>query len=148
MLELLNDPSFVRYIGDKGVRTREDARLYILNGPLASYEKFGFGLYLVELKENGRAIGICGLVKREWLADVDVGYAFLPAYRSKGYAFEAAAAVKSYAFEVLGLKRLVAITNHDNEGSIRVLERIGLKYAGTIRTPAEDTELSLYASEA
>ena len=78
ILELLNEPSFLRYIGDKGVRTREDACQYILAGPMASYDRFGFGLYRVERKDSGEPIGMCGLLKRESLEDVDVGFAFLP----------------------------------------------------------------------
>ena len=101
---LLNDSSFLRNIGDRGVRTVADACRYIANGPVASYEKFGFGLFLVQLKESGAPIGICGLLKRESLDDVDVGFAFLPAFRQKGYAFESAAAVmKSLAFAFLFL---------------------------------------------
>ena len=92
ILELLNQPSFLRYIGDKGVRNTEDAIRYIQTGPVASYDRFGFGLYLVELKESDVSIGMCGLLKRETLPDVDIGFAFLPGYWSQGYAFEAAAA--------------------------------------------------------
>ena len=94
ILELLNQPSFLRYIGDKGVRNAEDAVQYIQTGPQASYERFGFGLYLVELKETGVSIGMCGLLKRDSLPDVDVGFAFLSDYWLQGYAFESAAAVK------------------------------------------------------
>jgi RimJ/RimL family protein N-acetyltransferase len=148
ILELLNEPSFIRNIGDKGVRTIEDARLYILNGPVKSYERFGFGLYLVELKASGVPLGICGLVKRESLADADIGFAFLPRFWSKGYAFESAAAVKVYGLETLGLPRLVAIVNPDNAGSIRVIEKIGLSYERMFRPPGETAEIKLYASDA
>src|SRR5258708_2407137 len=103
VLQLLNEPSFLTYIGDIGVRSIEDACNYILTGPVASYEQHGFGLYLVELKENGQPIGISGLVKRATLKDPDIGFAFLPAYWSKGYAGESAAAVLTYAREALGL---------------------------------------------
>jgi ribosomal-protein-alanine N-acetyltransferase len=147
ILELLNEPSFVRNIGDKGVRTRTDARRYIMDGPVASYERFGFGLYLVELKEAKVSIGICGLLKRESLADVDIGFAFLPRYWSRGYAFESASAVMTYAREVLGLNRIVAITNSDNEGSISVLKRIGLKFDRMIRLSEDASEIKLFASE-
>jgi RimJ/RimL family protein N-acetyltransferase len=146
LLELLNEPSFIRNIGDKGVRTVSDACQYALDGPIASYDRHGFGLYLVELKESGQAIGMCGLVKRESLADVDVGFAFLPSFWSRGYALEAASAVKAYGLDVLGLKRLVAITNPDNAGSIRVLEKIGLKYERMIRLSEDGPEIKLYAS--
>jgi RimJ/RimL family protein N-acetyltransferase len=147
ILELLNDPSFIRNIGDKQVRTIADARQYILNGPVVSYERFGLGLYVVELKESGASIGICGLIKRETLADVDIGFAFLPKFRSKGYAVESAAAVKAYGLETLGLRRIVAVVNPDNDGSIRVLEKIGLKYERMVRLSGDEPEIKLYASD-
>jgi [ribosomal protein S5]-alanine N-acetyltransferase len=147
ILELLNEPSFIRNIGNKGVRTIEGARLYILNGPVASYERHGFGLYMVELKESGARAGICGLIKRESLADVDVGFAFLPRFWSKGYAFESASAVKAYALGNLGLARIVAIVNPDNEGSIRVLEKLGLKYERMFRVSDDEPEIKLYSSD-
>ena len=145
ILELLNQPSFLRYIGDKGVRTTEDAVRYIQAGPIASYERFGFGLYLVELKETGVPIGMCGLLKRDTLPDVDVGFAFLPDYWSQGYAFEAASGVMSYGREVLGLQRIVAITSLDNDASIRLLEKIGLKFEGLITPSPEVGEVRLFA---
>src|SRR6478736_5082404 len=90
-MALVNDPSFVRYIGDKGVRTLEDARGYLEKGPLASYERYGFGLFKVVRRADGEAVGMCGLLKRDALDDVDVGYAFLPAFWSNGYALESVA---------------------------------------------------------
>ena len=137
ILELLNQPSFLRYIGDKGVRTTEDAVRYIQTGPVASYERFGFGLYLVEMKETKVPIGMCGLLKRDTLPDADVGFAFLPDYWSQGYAFEAASSVMTYGREVLGLRRIVAITSLDNDPSIRLLKKIGMKFEGLI-TPSEE----------
>jgi [ribosomal protein S5]-alanine N-acetyltransferase len=147
ILELLNDPAFLRFIGDKGVKTLEDARQYLLQGPLTSYEQLGFGIYLVELKPNGKPIGMCGLIKRETLEDVDIGFAFLPDFRMQGYAFESAAAVKVYGVTALNLKRLLAITNQDNYGSMRVLEKIGLKFDRLIRLTEESPEIRLYASD-
>lgn len=147
ILELLNQPSFLRYIGDKGVRTTEDAVRYIQTGPVASYERFGFGLYLVELKETGVPIGMCGLLKRDTLPDADVGFAFLPDYWSQGYAFEAASGVMRYGREVLGLQRILAITSLDNEASIRLLEKIGLKFEGLIKPSEELGEVRLFATE-
>lgn len=147
ILKLVNEPSFLRFIGDKGVRNEADAVNYIQTGPVSSYERFGFGLYLVELKEDGIPIGMCGLVKRDSLPDVDVGFAFLPAFWSKGYAFEAATAVKAYGKDVLGIDRLLAITNPDNESSIRLLEKIGLKFERMIRMSEDSSELKLFASE-
>ena len=147
ILSLLNEPSFIQNIGDRGVRNLEDARSYITRVPIASYEQNGFGLYLVELKESGEPIGMCGLIKRAGLEDVDIGYGFLPKYWSKGYAIESAMAVKEYAREVIGLKRLVAITDPENQGSIRVLEKIGLKFEKMVRLSDDDIELKLLAAE-
>jgi RimJ/RimL family protein N-acetyltransferase len=144
IFELVNEAAFIRNIGDKGVQTLEDARNYILNGPVASYAKFGFGLYLVALRENGEAIGICGLLKRDSLEDVDIGFAFLERYRRKGFAYESAAAVMGYGRNTLGLNRIVAITSPDNEGSIRVLEKIGLRFEKMIRMPGSDEETRLF----
>jgi RimJ/RimL family protein N-acetyltransferase len=143
ILRLLNEPSFIQNIGDRGVRTLEDARSYILRVPLDSYEKNGFGLYLVILKESGKPIGMCGLIKRDQLEDVDIGYAFLPEFWSKGYAVEAALAVKEYARDVIGLKRLIAITDPENQASIRVLEKIGLRFEKMVRLSEDDIELKL-----
>lgn len=147
ILELLNEPSFIRNIGDKGVRTRADAVKYIQNGPVASYERFGFGLYLVELKSSDVPIGICGLLKRESLQDVDVGFAFLPKFWSKGYAVESAAAVMDHGRKVLGIGRMVAITAPDNYGSIKVLEKIGLKFEGVIRLSEGEAEVKCFVSD-
>lgn len=148
ILQLLNDPDFIRFIGDKGVRTIDDACRYILNGPIASYERHGFGLWLVQLRPSSVSVGMCGLLKRETLDDVDIGFAFLPHYRSRGYALEAAAAVMQYGRNVLGLKRIVAIVDPDNAGSIRLLQKIGLTFDRMIRLGDDSTEVSLLASEA
>jgi ribosomal-protein-alanine N-acetyltransferase len=147
ILGLLNEPSFLQYIGDKGVRNHDDAVRYILTGPMASYERFGFGLYRVELKENGVPIGICGLLKRDTLEDVDVGFAFLPRFWSRGYAVESAAATLAYGRSVLGIKRIAAITNPDNAGSIRVLEKIGFRFDRVIRMSEGEPELKLFLSD-
>lgn len=146
--ELLNEPSFLRNIGDRGVRTSEDASRYILNGPVESYAKFGFGLYLVALKETDTAIGICGLLKREALEDVDIGFAFLPKFWGKGYAYEAASAVMEYGRAVLGLKRIVAITAPHNEASIRVLRKMGMRFERMVQMPGEAEEIQLFAPDA
>jgi RimJ/RimL family protein N-acetyltransferase len=145
ILDLLNQPSFLRYIGDKGVRNIEDAVRYLETGPLASYERVGFGLYLVELKKTGAPIGLCGLLKRDTLPDADVGFALLPDYRSQGYAFEAASAVMTYGREVLGLRRILAITSPDNHDSIRLLEKIGLRFEGLVTLP-EQGEVRLFGT--
>lgn len=145
MVELLNEPSFVRNIGDRGVRTLADARAYIADGPAASYGKFGFGLYLVELKAQGTAIGICGLLKREALQHPDIGFAFLPAFWSQGYAHESALAVKRHGLGTLGLTRILAITDPENARSIRLLERLGFAFEDMVRMAESEPELKLFA---
>jgi RimJ/RimL family protein N-acetyltransferase len=145
LLVLLNDPSFLRNIGDRGVRTMEEARTYIMNGPVASYERHGFGLYMVALRESGERLGICGLVKRDALEDVDIGFAFLPVYWAKGYAIESATAVRDYARDRVGLTRLVAVVQPENQPSIRVLEKLGLRPERTVRLDPKGPDLVLYA---
>lgn len=145
ILELLNDPSWIRYIGDRGVRTLDDARNNIVNGALAMYARLGFGFYLTELKEEGTPIGICGLVKRDFLEDADIGFAFLPRFWGKGYAFEAASAVMGYAQSVLGFKRIVAITTEDNHASAKLLEKLGLHFEGMISYAGKDEKVRLFA---
>lgn len=134
ILTLLNTPGFLQFIGDRGVRTLEDARQYLQNGPMTSYRQHGFGLYRTDLTETQTPIGMCGLIKRDGLDDVDLGYAFLPAYEGQGYATEAASAMMTHA-QQLGIPRVVAITAPDNERSIRVLEKIGLRFEKMITLP-------------
>jgi RimJ/RimL family protein N-acetyltransferase len=147
IVELLNDPSWLRFIGDKGVRTPEDARNYLRKGPLAMYERHGFGLYLVERKEDGVALGMCGLIKRDSLEDVDIGFAFFPRYWRQGYAHEAAAAVLVHGRSAFGLKRIVAIADPDNASSARLLEKLGMSLAKTVKLAPDDDELRLYATD-
>jgi len=147
ILELLNEPSFLRFIGDKWVRTLEDARDYILNGPADMYKRLGFGLYLTELKDDGVPIGICGLIKRDVLEDVDIGFAFLPRFWAKGYAYESASAVMAYGKNVLGLNRIVAITSPDNLASAKLLEKLGLRFERMIRLSKDAEELRLFGCD-
>ena len=147
ILRLLNEPSFIQNIGDRGVRTLEDARAYILKGPVASYEKFGFGLWMVETKPRAMPIGICGLLKREVLEDVDIGYALLPEFWSQGYALESAAAVMSYAREKLRATRVLAVVNADNQSSIRLLEKLGFQFERMVRLSQNAPEIKLFAAE-
>jgi RimJ/RimL family protein N-acetyltransferase len=146
ILELLNDPSWLRFIGDRGVRTLDAARDYILKTLVAMYERLGFGLYLTELKDEGIPIGICGLIKRDSLEDVDIGFAFLPKFRGNGYAFESALAVMAYGKRTFGLNRLAAITSPDNYGSARLLEKLGFNFERMVRLSDDNAEVSLFAS--
>jgi RimJ/RimL family protein N-acetyltransferase len=147
IVALLNDPAWLRFIGDKGVRTQDDARRYILNGPVKMYAQYGFGLYLTELKDAGVPIGLCGLIKREGLEDVDVGFAFLPEYRKNGYAFESVAAVIAHGENTLRLSRIVAITAPGNRDSVRLLEKLGLRFERNVQLPNDGEESSLYARD-
>jgi len=148
ILDLLNQPSFIQFIGDRNVRTLADARNYISQGPVASYARHGFGLYLTLLKDSGEPIGLCGLIKRDSLPDVDVGYALLPQFWGKGYATEAATAVFSYGRHTLGIPRVVGVVNADNAGSIAVLKKLGLRYEKMVRLTADGPEVQLFAPEA
>jgi RimJ/RimL family protein N-acetyltransferase len=142
ILTLLNEPSFLQYIGDKKVRNLEDARQYLMNGPIASYEKNGFGLMRVDLKDSHTSIGMCGLLKREELTDADIGFAFLPDFWNNGFAFEAASAVVKDARERLKLGRILAIVSPDNNASIKLLERLGMKFEGML----DHGQTKLYAT--
>lgn len=147
ILTLLNEPSFLRYIGDKQVRNIEGAEQYLLNGPIASYKQNGFGLYLVALQEHGTPIGICGLIKRAELPDVDIGFAFLPDFWNQGFAFEAATAVMDYGQETLKLDRIVAITSLDNDASIKLLQKIGFTFSGLIDLGNDREQVKLFSKD-
>jgi len=145
IMELVNEPSFIQNIGDRGVRTIADAEKYLANGPISSYAKNGFGLLAVTLTDTGQPIGMCGLIKRDTLEDVDIGYAFLPDFWSKGYAFESVNSVIDHAKEVMGLKRVVAIVDPANAGSIRVLEKIGMTFEKMVKLSEDDIDLKLFS---
>ena len=145
ILDLLNQPSFIRYIGDRNVRTIDAARDYIESRFTESYKKFGFGMWAVELKETNQPIGICGFVKRDSLPDADIGFAFLPHYERKGYAYESAVGAMEYGRNVLNLKRVLAITSQDNESSGRLLGKLDFKFERLIILPGGDEELKLFS---
>ena len=147
ILRLLNEPSFLQFVGDKGARSLDDARAYIRNGPAKSYAENGFGLYRVGLKENDTAIGICGLIKRDTLPDPDIGFAFLPEYWNQGYAYESAAAVMRHTREKLRLERILAITTPDNERSGKLLGKMGLRLERLVRLSDEADEVKLFSTE-
>ena len=142
VLELMNTQGWLRYIGDRNVRTVEDARNYIRNGAMKSYRQSGFGFYLVSLKEGNIPVGISGLVKRDALAHPDIGFALMPQDEGKGYGFESALAVMKYARESLGLDTIVAITTKDNASSVKLLNKIGLAFKAFIQMG--DEELMLF----
>ncbi len=145
ILALLNEPSFLEFIGDRKVRTLDDAQAYIRSGPMASYERVGFGLYHLALRHDGTPIGMCGLLKRDTLPDVDVGFALFPTYWGHGYASESAAAVIDHGRSAFGLTRIVAVMNANNALSRRVLERLGFAFEGRVRLDPAGEELDLLA---
>lgn len=142
--ELVNDPGWLKHIGDRGVRSLEDARNFVNDRLRAQCLKLGYGLNRVSLRATDTPIGICGLVKRDWLDDVDLGYAFLPRFRGQGYATEAAGAVLAHARSVLGFERVAAIVSPGNDDSIRVLERLGMSFVRRMTPPGESREVCLY----
>jgi RimJ/RimL family protein N-acetyltransferase len=145
ILKLVNEPAWKQYIGDFGVRSLEDAVNYIERGPVAMYARRGFGLYLVELKETGVPVGICGLIKRDALEDVDIGFALLQEFRGRGYAYESALAVLAFGRFAFQLTRIVAISSRDNHESTRLLEKLGFHFERTARLKPEAAEVNLYA---
>ncbi len=145
ILRLLNEPSFLEHIGDRGVRNLADAKQYILSGPVASYDTHGFGLFLVELKAGRTPIGICGLLKRDALDDVDIGFAFVPESWAKGYAFESAQATLAYAHDIHHLKRIVAITSPENVASVNLLVKLGFYFDRMVLMPSDKAEVKLFA---
>lgn len=147
ILGLLNEPAFIANIGDRGVRTDEQARGYIRHGPMASYARFGFGLLLVSLRSDGTPIGICGILKRDALDDPDLGYAFLPAFWGSGYAIEAAAGTLDHVGSALGMRRVSAITKPANAPSIRLLEKLGFRYERLVRLTDDAEENRLFVRD-
>ncbi len=140
IVELLNSPGWLKYIGDKNIRSSEEARKYLKNGPLKSYQETDLGFWMVELKENKVPIGLCGLIKRKTLDDVDIGFALLPNFAGKSYGFEIAQATLDHAKNELGLKRIVAITLENNIASIELLKKIGLKYEKMVENAGSEAE--------
>lgn len=145
ILLLLNNPTWLQYIGDRNVKTIDDAHNYLLNGPMKSYEVNGFGLSMVEMKHDRTPIGMCGLIKRETLEHADIGFALLPEYAGAGYAYEIAIATMRYAKDKLGLDPIVAITSVDNTRSISLLKKIGLNFEKMIMFDASE-ELMLFST--
>ncbi len=148
MLQLLNEPSFLRHIGDRGVRTLEAASDYIAMGPILSYQRHGFGMNVIELAATGESVGVCGLVKRDSLPEPDLGYALLPQYCGQGYAAEAAAAVLAGARRWLHIDRVLAITDPDNAASIALLLKLGFEFQSMLELMPGEKHLRLYASQA
>lgn len=144
IVELLNTPGWLEFIGDRNVRTYGQARSYLENGPIKSYRENGFGLYMVETKQSNTPVGMCGILKRDTLDHPDIGFAFLPEHAGQGYAKEIAEATLNYADNALNIPRLLAITKPNNRRSIRLLESVGFNFAGTFQLKDEAGHLFLY----
>lgn len=142
-LRLYNDPSFLQHIGDKGVRTVEDAEKNLQQGAIASYAQHGYGMWLVE-NQQGQAIGLCGLIKRDFLAETDLGYAYLPEFFGLGYAYEAACAVLAYTAQNTDLKTLAAIVSPANLASKSLLEKLGFEQDGQVLVPDKNEMVDFY----
>ncbi|WP_299824933.1 GNAT family N-acetyltransferase [uncultured Pontibacter sp.] len=146
IIELVNSPGWLQFIGDKNIKTAEQATAYLENGPLESYRQNGFGLSLVERREDGEAIGMCGIIKRDSLENPDIGFAFLPGYYRNGYAYEIASATLDYAQNQLALHKIAPITLPTNLRSIKLLEKLGLSFVKTIILPGSKEKLLLYSN--
>jgi RimJ/RimL family protein N-acetyltransferase len=145
--ELVNDPTWLEHIGDKGIRSVEQARTAIIDGPCAMQAQRGHSLYVMERKSDGAALGLCGLIKRDSLPDVDIGYAIRPAWFGQGYTYEAAAAVVAYARGQLGMKRLLGITSPANTTSIHLLQKLGLSFVEHKVLPPDGRPTNIYCIE-
>jgi ribosomal-protein-alanine N-acetyltransferase len=145
MVALYNEPSFLENIGDRGVRNVDDAQRFLRDGPLAMYARHGFGLWHVSRRSDGAGLGLCGLLKRDTLADVDIGYAYFPAFWGQGYAFEAVSATLDHATRAFRLRRVVAVVSPGNTGSIRVLEKAGMRFERMHAMDPGEPEVCLYA---
>ena len=146
IVDLMNSPGWLKFIGDRNVRTTGQAQKYLENGPIKAYQENGFGLSMVERKDDDVPVGMCGILQRPTLDTPDIGFAFLPAFNGKGYALEIASAVMTYAQSNLGLSRIAAITLRENDRSIRLLEKLGMTYRSKFSFPGSEEELLLYGN--
>ena len=144
ILRLVNSPGWLEFIGNRNIHSIEDARNYMVTGPFTSYVQHGYGLYMVELRSDQSAMGLCGLVRRDYLPSPDLGFAFLPEFQGKGYALEAATATISYAAQSHGLNDILAITTFHNQRSISLLNKLGMKERGTVTSPSSNEQLLLF----
>ena len=142
--ELVNEPAWKKYIGDRNVNSIEDAEIYLSEKIIPSYKQHGFGFYVVRLKNSNILIGMCGLIKRDWMNYVEIGYAFLAKYRGKGYAIEASISTKEFAKNKLSIPKIAAITDVENEKSGKLLNRLGLEFSELISYPGENKKCRLY----
>ena len=143
--ELMNDKDWIQNIGDRGIHTDEDAENHIKERFFKSYDEFGFGFYVLRLKSTNQPIGTAGLIDRDGIEGIEIGYGLLPAFRGKGYAFEATQAIFNYAKNELMIDKIVAIVSPLNEKSIVLLEKLGLRYEKMVQLPGEDKEIKYFS---
>ena len=146
IFELYNSPSWLKYIGDRNIYSEQQARTYIQESIIPSYQKLGYGFYKIELKQTGECIGTCGFFKRSFLDHPDIGYAMLPEHQSKGYMKEASEAVIKFGKEELGLDKILAITSEENEISQRVLRNLGMERSGVVRDETNENEYVVFSN--
>jgi [ribosomal protein S5]-alanine N-acetyltransferase len=144
IIELLNTEGWIKYIGNRNIKTAEQARQYLIDGPIKSYADNGFGLYLIALKDSNTPVGMCGLIKRNYLPHPDIGYAFLPSFMGKGYAFEIAQAMLQFAFTQLKFGKVLAITLPENNTSVRLLLKLGMQFEKKITDATSNETLDMY----
>ena len=147
IIELVNSPGWLEFIGDRNIKTEEQAKTYLENGPIKSYKENGFGLSMVETKSDKTPIGMCGIIKRGNLENPDIGFAFLPEFTGKGFAFEIANATMMFAKDFLKLPVILAITVPENIKSIKLLEKLGLKFSKTIKLQNGGEEVMLFSNQ-
>jgi [ribosomal protein S5]-alanine N-acetyltransferase len=145
--ELLNSPKWLKYIGDRGIKTLMNAEDYINDKLINSYKTNGFGLYVYELLESNKPIGICGFIKRDYLDSEDIGFALLPEYERKGYTYEISIAVLDYGEKNLSINKVYAITSKDNLASQELLKKLGFNFKSYVNEPDTDEELLIYSRE-
>ena len=144
LLAVWNDPAFVRHVGDRGIRTIEETRSAMQEGAFHLYETYGYGPYRIALKDTDVAVGLCGLFRRDNLEIADIGYAVLPEHCGKGYAHEASMAVIDYARDVLGMQQLCSIVSPNNDASVHLIRKLGLRFERMHRLPDEEEDVCLY----
>jgi RimJ/RimL family protein N-acetyltransferase len=145
MFAVWNDPAFMQFVGDRGIRTIDEAQTCMQQGPLHLYTEYGYGPFRVIHRDDGADMGVCGLYRRDGLDEPDIGFAFLPEFRGRGFGYEASVAVLDHARDDLKLPRVTAIVSPENSASIGLLEKLGLHYDKLMRLPGDDKDVSLYS---
>jgi [ribosomal protein S5]-alanine N-acetyltransferase len=142
-VRLLNEPSWLQNIGDRGVKSKAAAEHYIRNTLWIQYRASGYGMYVLQLRATALPVGICGLVKRDFLPAPDLGFALLPEHVGQGLASQAAHRLLQHLAAARLAGVLYAITRCENQRAVRLLERLGFERQGTRGTP-QDVAVDVY----